>query len=49
MSKAKKEAYAAKQKATTATDNARELTPLGGTPVPADPKKAKQRKQSRGK
>jgi hypothetical protein len=50
MSKAKKAAYAEKQKTAAATAAARELTPLGEpSAAPAAVKKPKGRKQSRGK
>jgi hypothetical protein len=50
MSKAKKQAYAEKQKSAAQATAAREMTPLGENPQPAAPApKAKSRKQSRGK
>jgi len=50
MSKAKKAAYAAKQKAAAEAASARQLTPLGeSAPMPKTPKKVSTRKQSRGK
>jgi len=51
MSKAKKEAYAEKQKASSTQASSRELTPLGGENAPKakTAKKAHARKQSRGK
>ena len=47
MSKEKKAAYAEKQKATAVTQAAQSLAPVTSTPAAA--KKAKARKQSRGK
>ena len=50
MSKAKKTAYAAKQKAVAANAGAGQLTPLTeNAPMAKTPKKATTRKQSRGK
>lgn len=50
MSKAKKAVYADKQRIAGAASDARGLTPIAGSAAPsADPKKAKARKQSRGK
>lgn len=50
MSKAKKAAYAAKQKATAESGAARQLSPLGeNAQMPKTPKKVTTRKQSRGK
>jgi hypothetical protein len=50
MSKAKKEAYAEKQRATAATSSARQLLPPAeNAPMPKTEKKARTRKQSRGK
>jgi hypothetical protein len=49
MSKAKKNAYADKQKAAAVAAGARQLVPLGENAAPAVAKKAKSRKQSRGK
>jgi hypothetical protein len=47
MSKEKKAAYAEKQKAAAVTQAAQSLAPVASNPGPA--KKAKARKQSRGK
>jgi hypothetical protein len=50
MSKAKKVAYAAKQKVATATSSARQLVPISeNAPMPKMVKAVKPRKQSRGK
>ncbi len=50
MSKAKKAAYAAKQKAAAEAGSAKMLTPLAETaPMPKTAKKTTTRKQSRGK
>jgi hypothetical protein len=50
MSKAKKAAYAAKQKAAAGASTARELSPLSeNAPMPKAAKKTHTRKQSRGK
>ena len=50
MSKAKKAAYAEKQKAATTAAGARELKPLtDNAPMPKTAKKSTTRKQSRGK
>jgi hypothetical protein len=50
MSKAKKEAYASKEKAATTAANSRELTALReNAPMPKTAKKATTKKQSRGK
>ena len=48
MSKAKKEAYAEKQRNAATAADARTMTPLGEA-APAPAKKVKARKQSRGK
>jgi hypothetical protein len=49
LSKAKKLAYAEKQKTTAQAGAARQLVPLGETGPTAAPPKTKARKQSRGK
>lgn len=49
MSKAKKDAYAAKEKEAAAAAAARRLVPVGDTAPTSKQKPAKTRKQSRGK
>jgi hypothetical protein len=49
MSKAKKDAYAAKQQAAAAAAREPSLTPLGEKPAAEPARKSKPKKQSRGK